>query len=225
MKKIIISICMLVFISTLPASATPSTLIWIPSTDIQPADKTHFGIDNYFTVKPLRDGATTGAFITPDYGLTWGFKNGEIGIDYIAGQDKPLYFNFKYLLAGKAPPDFNVVAGVYNVGTSPTTNQEIKYLMTSIADAHGWRYSLGYGWGRKQVLGNDHNMVLAGVDKQLNDKWWVAIDYQGGKSSVGALNFGVGYTFAPNASVIVGYDIYNDKNLKRTITTQLDINF
>ena len=31
------------------AHATPSTLIWIPSTDIQ-ADKTwHLGIDNYFS--------------------------------------------------------------------------------------------------------------------------------------------------------------------------------
>jgi hypothetical protein len=222
MKNSIIITCLLVFAFTLPARATPSTLIWIPSTDIQPADKVHFGIDNYFTVNA---GDTTGAFTTPDYGLTWGFKNGEVGIDYIASQDKPLYFNFKYLLMGKAPTDLNVVAGAYNVGQTSATNQEIKYLLTSTTDKNGWRYSLGYGWGRKQALGADHNMVLAGIDKQLNGKWWVAADYQGGKSCVGALNFGVGYTFAPNASVIVGYDIYNDSNLKNTVTTQLDINF
>jgi hypothetical protein len=223
-KKIVIMACLFVFALTLPAAATPSTLIWIPSTDIQPTGKTHFGIDNYFTVKPL-NGASTGAFTTPTYGLTWGGKNFEFGIDYVASQDKPLYFNFKYLVAGKKPTDLNVAVGVYNVGQASSTNQEIKYALTSITDNNGWRYTLGYGWGRKEVLGADHNMVLAGIDKQLNDKWWVAVDYQGGKSSMGALSFGVGYTFAPNASVILGYNIYNDRNLRNTVTTQLDINF
>ncbi len=225
MKKVITIVCLFVLAFTLPAAATPSTLIWIPSTDIQPADKTHFGIDNYFTEKSLQAGEATGAFTTPTYGLTWGGKNFEVGIDYVASQDKPLYFNFKYLVAGKKPTDLNVVVGVYNLGQTSATNQEVKYVLTSTTDQNGWRYTLGYGWGRKEVLGDDHNMIMAGIDKQLNDKWWVAADYQGGKSALGALSFGVGYTFAPNASVILGYNVYNDGNLKNTITTQLDINF
>jgi hypothetical protein len=225
MKKLLFVICLLVFAVASPAAATPSTAVWIPSTDIQPADKVHFGIDNYFTAKSLQAGESTGAFTTPTYGLTFGFNNGEAGIDYVAGQRDPLYFNFKFKLAGKAPSDLNVVAGVYNIGTTKTTNQEVKYILTSVTDANNWRYSLGYGVGRKDALGTDNKMLLASIDKQLNDKWWVCVDYQSGKSVLGALNIGFSYAFAPNASVLIGYDIYNDRNLKNTITTQLDINF
>jgi len=40
----------LIIVSLLSSvSATPSSLIWIPSTNIQSQDKTHFGIDSYFT--------------------------------------------------------------------------------------------------------------------------------------------------------------------------------
>lgn len=220
MKKVLLFVMLLSFIVTLPVSATPSSIIWIPSTDIQPQDKVHLGIDNYATVK----GGTTGASTTPDYGLTWGLKNAEIGIDYIASQANPLYFNGKIHLIGKTSTDLNIVAGVYNVGTTNTTNQEVKYLLTSQTAADGSRYSLGYGIGRKAVLGSDNKMVLASIDKQLNDKWWAAVDYQSGKSSLGALSFGLSYNFAPNTSVIFGYDIYNNKDYKNTITTQLDIN-
>ena len=33
-------------------SATPSTQIWIPSTDIQPYKTAHFGFDTYVRTKP-----------------------------------------------------------------------------------------------------------------------------------------------------------------------------
>jgi hypothetical protein len=84
---------------------------------------------------------------------------------------------------------------------------------------------LGYGVGRKEALGDDNKMVMAGIDKMLNDKWWAGVDYQSGDSALGALNFGVSYNFAPNTAVIFGYDIYNDSALKNTATVQLDINF
>ena len=109
-------------------SATPSSLIWIPSTDIQASDKIHFGIDTYFTPKPMQSGESTGAFTTPDFGLTWGTGNFEFGIDYIAQQNNPVLFNIKYKFLGKKPTDLNLVAGVYNVGTSNAMNQEVKYL-------------------------------------------------------------------------------------------------
>jgi hypothetical protein len=35
----------------------------------------------------------------------------------------------------------------------------------------------------------------------------------------------VAYTFAPNTSIIFGYDYYNNSALKDTITVQVDINF
>ncbi|WP_425058188.1 hypothetical protein SCACP_28370 [Sporomusa carbonis] len=223
MKKILLITLLLTCALILPVSATPSTIIWIPSTDIQPADKTHLGIDNYSTVKP---NGTTGAFTTPDYGLTWGRKNFEYGIDYIASQpSNPLYFNAKFNLLNNAATNVNVVAGVYNVGTSNATNQEVKYVLASKIIKDGTRFALGYGVGREAALGSDNKMILASIDKQLNDKWWVAIDHQGGKSALGATNVGFAYSFAPNASVIFAYDIYNNKSYKNTITTQLDINF
>ena len=67
-------------------------------------------------------------------------------------------------------------------------------------------------------------MILAGIDKQINDKWWIGTDFQGGKSALGAWNVGFAYSFTPTVSVLVAYDIYNNKNLKRTWTTQLDVN-
>jgi hypothetical protein len=52
-------------------------------------------------------------------------------------------------------------------------------------------------------------------------------------NSFGSLNFGFSWAFAKNASVLFGYDIYNNKKAyyntnnqnANTFTTQLDINF
>ena len=207
-------------------SATPSSVIWIPSTDIQASDKTHFGIDTYFTLKPMQASESTGAFTTPDIGVTWGKENLEFGLDYIAQQNSPVLFNAKYKFLGKKNTDLNMVAGVYNVGTSSAMNQEVKYLLASISTKDGTRFSLGYGIGRTEALGENNNqLIMASIDKQLNDKWWVAVDYQGSTSAQGALNFGFSYNFTPATSILVGYDIYNNKDFKNTLTIQLDINF
>ena len=206
-------------------SATPSSLIWIPSTGIQSKDKTHFGIDSYFTPQPLKAGETTGAFTTPDYGLTWGYKIFEFGIDYIASQNDPIYFNAKAKLLGNKATDLNLVVGLYNLGTTSTTNSEVKYVLGSVATKDGTRLTFGYGFGRQEVLGDDHNMIMAGIDKQLSDRWWIGADYQGGKSSLGALSVGASYNFTPNAALLVGYSFYNNQDFKNTITTQIDVNF
>ena len=68
-------------------------------------------------------------------------------------------------------------------------------------------------------------MLLAAFEKHLNDKWWIGMDYQSGKSALGALSFGVGYSLTPNASLLLGYDIYNSSAYKNTVTVQLDVNF
>jgi hypothetical protein len=225
MKKVLSLVFLLLITLVATVSATPSSIIWIPSTDIQASDKTHLGIDNYFTASPLKAGESTGAFTTPTIGLTWGAKNFEFGFDYVASQNDPLYFNAKAKLLGKKATDLNLVVGVYNLGTTGVTNQEVKYLLGSVSTKDGTRFSLGYGMGREEALGADHNMILASIDKQLNDKWWVGADYQGGTSALGALNFGVSYSFSPNASILLGYDIYNNAAYKNTLTLQLDVNF
>ena len=83
------------------ALATPSTQIWIPSTDIQTYKTLHLGIDNY-----VRTSSNLGNANYYDIGLTAGVLpfekiQAEIGIDYLDGgqgsvYDKsPIYFNAK----------------------------------------------------------------------------------------------------------------------------------
>ena len=57
---------------------------------------------------------------------------------------------------------------------------------------------------------------------EISDKLWLAVDYQGGNNSFGAISAGAAWYFAPNVSVILGYDHYT-LNVDDTITIQLDI--
>jgi hypothetical protein len=49
----------------------------------------------------------------------------------------------------------------------------------------------------------------------------------GAENSYGALSFGMSWRFAPNISALLGYDIYNDKEVagENTITVQFDMDF
>ncbi|HOX28522.1 MAG TPA: hypothetical protein PLQ76_05135, partial [bacterium] len=73
----IISFAAIAFFISKPASATPSTQIWIPSTDIQKKGTFHLGIDNYFTM------GTDNTWSMPtDVGIEYGIAKGwEVGID------------------------------------------------------------------------------------------------------------------------------------------------
>ena len=183
LKKILPLALFLCTVFTGPALATPSSIIWIPSTDIQSSDKTHLGIDNYFTMNRLKPGESTAAFTTPIIGLPWGAKNFEFGFDYVTSQDSPFYFNAKAKLFGKKPTDLNMVVGVFNWGTTSLTNQEVKYLLGSMSTKDGARFSLGYGIGREVPAGNsalnaqapgiDHNKItveVGGLDVGLHSK-------------------------------------------------------
>ncbi len=196
------------------AQATPSTLIWIPSTDVQPAGVTHLGDDSYIT--------SSGATMT-DIGPEWGTGKVEYGVDYLyaTGIRDPLRLNGKISLVDEAASAPKVVAGVYDLGGTAASN--IFYVLGSKTFAIG-RFHAGFGIGKKDVLGADNGMLLLGYDKYLSDKWWIGADYQSGKSSFGALNAGVAYNFTPNTSLIVGYDWYNN-GAPGTLTTQWDVNF
>lgn len=213
----------LALLPTAGALATPSTLIWIPSTDIQPNRTWHLGIDTYFTAR--NTGQATVYDIGPEYGFAGG--RAEVGIDYISPNDNSLFFNAKYLLTPEKSGTPAVVVGGFGFGTKKgVTDYNLMYLEG--AKALGpVRLTLGYCHGKESTLGRDPNMLLAGVDGYLDraKKWWGAVDYQSGKNAFGALSAGVSYAFAPNTSVIVGYDWYNDTALKDTVTTQLDVNF
>lgn len=234
-SKLLVCTAALSLLSAGVALATPSTQIWIPSTDIQKFGTGHLGIDNYV--------AAEGEGTVPLYvlGLTAGVIpseviQAEVGIDYIAGlgdtaDDTPYYLNAKVgtpegaLFAGSPA----LAVGGYNFGTeSDVTNQNIVYGLAAKTLPVVGRLSLGYFTANEDVIGEDNSGVLASWDRTLSEispKLWAAVDYQGGESALGALNFGLSWAFADNVSVIAGYDIYNNKDLNDTFTTQLDINF
>jgi hypothetical protein len=217
MKKcwfLLILVCLAAFAGA--AYSTPSTLIWIPSTDIQPAKVGHLGIDVYVP--------SAGNTLT-DFGLTIGDGKGiEGGIDYLSmtGQQDPVRFNAKVSILKETSSVPAVVAGVYDFGGDAASN--IVYALGSKSFSFG-RFTFGYGIGKEAVLGNDNGMVFLGFDKMLSSKWWGAVDYQSGNSAFGAASAGVAYSFSPSTSLIVGYDWYNDSALSDTVTVQLDTNF
>ena len=247
MKKTIVKLAAAAALSlalAAPAMATPSTQIWIPSTDIQAYKTAHLGIDNY--IRTSKNGPVTNNFY--DLGLTAGVLpfekiQAEIGVDYIDGginsasDAHPVYFNGKI----GTPEDAwfkgspAIAGGLYNAGTKlGVTTQNIAYGLIAKTLPVVGRLSVGGYHGSGTVLVDENGKsandgVLASWDRtisEISDKLWMAVDYQSGKSGMGALNFGVSWAFSKNVSVIFGYDIYNNTNTggKNTFNTQLDIN-
>jgi len=234
----------LLLLSAGAAFATPSTQIWIPSTDIQPYGTVHLGIDDYVRVQKNPDGtyAPIGYDIGPEVGvLPFQKVQMEVGIDYIRGlsaaaDDRPIFFNAKI-----GTPEDSIVkwspalaAGSYDLGYSSKTNYAISYLLAARTFPVVGRISAGWYVGNAALLtdqnGNhDNNGVLLSWDRtmtEISDKLWMGVDYQGGDNLFGATSFGVSWAFSKNVSVIVGYDIYARKATggQPTFTTQLDIN-
>lgn len=244
-KSIVIGIISALVLSA-SALATPSTQIWIPSTDIQATGTTHLGFDNYSAINtPLGTAPSTGASNYYDFGVTYGaFPGLEVGFDFISTLQSPVVFNVKYgIPEGTLPVSFAV--GAYNVGFSTTTTAPV-YAGNDLNIVYGLvaknfdfgRLSAGYYTANSKNAFFDTTAVVNGTklentglllsyDKQISDKWWAAVDYQGGYNYFGALSFGVSYAFAPNTSVIFGYDIYTLPGTATggsTLTTQVDIN-
>lgn len=226
------------------AYATPSTQIWIPSTDIQPYKKVHFGLDTYIKTQSIdgtKEPTVTNAGLTVGV-LPFEKFQMEVGIDYrdfggALDTTYPLLFNAKIgtpedaLFKGSPA----IAVGAYDFGTkSKITNFNLVYGLVAKTLGNFGRLSAGYYTGNDDLLldkngKKDNHGILLSWDRtisEISDKLWAAVDYQGGKSGYGALSFGVAWKFAPNVSVIFGYDIYNERTLyKPTATVQLDIDF
>lgn len=231
--------------------ATPSTQIWIPSTDIQGFKTFHLGIDNY--IRTQKYNGTRGAGIY-DIGLTAGILpfekiQAEIGVDYLSMGDTyydeyPIYFNAKIgtpegSFFGGSPA---LAIGTYAVGTKKdATNYNVMYGLIAKNIPVIGRLSLGYYLGNEKLLLDETGSksasgLLASWDRsmtEISDRLWLAVDYQSGENYLGALSFGFSWSFSKNVSVIFGYDIYNNNKVlynstdgnMQTFTTQLDINF
>jgi hypothetical protein len=186
MHKLLLAGCFAAFITT--AWATPSTQIWIPSTDIQPYGDMHLGLDNYFR-------ASDHGYLTPgtrdpnvfDGGLTIGVLpfdliQMEVGADYVsygnAYDANPYYFNAKLGipeggLFTNAPA---LAIGGYNFGTNSKkdslvrTDQNIVYGLVAKTLPEFWglpslgRFSGGWYVGNGDVLvGTDGKKENQGV--------------------------------------------------------------
>jgi hypothetical protein len=251
MKKLLIITVLVCVISSEFAFSTPSTQIWIPSTDFQKWKTMHLGIDNYIRTSKIDGIRGAGMY---DLGLTTGLLpfekfQGEIGVDYLSMGDSnyddfPIYFNAKIGLPEdalfKGSPA--VALGAYNFGLKKNlTNYNILYGEIARTIPILGRLSVGYYTGNDKLLVDENlkkanNGLLLSWDRtmtEISDKLWLAVDYQGGQNYLGALSFGASWAFSKNVSVIFGYDIYNNKKAyyntnnqnANTFTTQLDINF
>ena len=243
--KSVVSLVFAVIVSTLMAGiagATPSTQIWIPSTDIQAHKTVHFGFDTYIKTGTQDDGTmeptSTNLGLTTGV-LPWQKLQLEVGLDYrdVGGNHTyPLLFNAKLGTPEDALFKYSpaLALGGYDFGTkSDVSDYNIVYALAAKTIGKLGRFSAGYYTGNDKLLldtaGNkDNHGVLLSWDRtitEISDKLWLAVDYQGGKNSYGALSAGAAWKFAPNVGVIVGYDIYNESFYKPTATIQLDIDF
>ena len=139
MTKILMLAMSLVIVTCGAALATPSTQIWIPSTDIQPFKTFHLGIDNYFRASGVAKsapspGATRDANVM-DIGPVVGVLpfeklQMEVGFDYLViandpNDNHPWSGNFKIGTPEDSLFKFSpaIAVGMYNIGPSqPSTN-------------------------------------------------------------------------------------------------------
>jgi hypothetical protein len=178
------------------AMATPSTQIWIPSTDVQAYKTFHLGIDNYFRASGVPKSPPTATAprdanvmdIGPVVGiLPFEKLQAEIGFDYLVNANEPndnhpWSGNFKIATPEdslfKFSPAFAV--GMYNVGPSlnkanaplVTSGQNIVYGLLARTLPVVGRLSAGYYRGGERALintsGNSANDgVLLSWDRSM----------------------------------------------------------
>jgi len=227
--------------------ATASTHIWAPSTDTQAYGTGHVTADVYIPTGCNSDGSRPEPITNS--GLTFGilpFKKltAEAGFDYKTGYGNldgyPIYFNAKLAVPEDSyGPYFPAIAcGIYDIGTkADKTDYNIIYGKAAktikLKDLSLGRFSAGYFWGNGKLMpdedGNrDNHGVFAAWERtitEISDKLWVCVEYQGTRSSYGALSPGFSWQFTKSTSVLCGYQFYNNRNLADTASIQVDINY
>jgi hypothetical protein len=190
-SKVLILATTLTMAATGIAMATPSTQIWIPSTDVQAYKTFHLGIDNYFRASGVPKSAPTSASardanimdIGPVVGiLPFEKLQAEIGFDYLVNANEPndnhpWSGNFKIATPEdsifKFSPAFAV--GMYNVGpsqsraTAPgvTSGQNIVYGLVARTLPVLGRVSAGYYRGSERALVSDFSTLKPDNDGVL----------------------------------------------------------
>jgi len=251
------------------AQATPTSQIWIPSTDTQAYLTGRMEINNYFRASGTKNATGLGSR-DPNLmglGITAGvlpFKKLqlEVGFDYLVtasdpNDQHPWSGNFKLATPEDSLFTFSpaLAVGLYNgrpaadIATRDAprvySGQNIVYgLVAKTVPALGWlpslgRISAGYYRGAKRALVDNPDPTLAKPDNdgvllswdrtmsEINNKLWFGVDYQGGDNIDGAFSVGVSWSFTDSIQLLLGYDIYNKKNLagSNTFTTQVNFVF
>jgi hypothetical protein len=220
------------------AAATPSTLIWSPSTDTQAYGVVHLTSDIYIPVKNDASGARPGTIT--NVGLTVGVlpleKVGlEVGFDHIEG-DNPLYLNAKLGMPEGAYGDYfpALAVGGFGIGTeADVTDYNVFYARAAKTIGPIGRLSAGYYMGNDTLLVDElgeaaESGVMVGWERtmsEISENLWVSVDYMGGESNLGVLSYGLAWKFAPNTGVIFGYVDQSNEDLAPgdTFTVQVDI--
>ena len=225
MKSVLRFLPVLLIFSATLAWATPSTIIRMPSSDVQPYATFHLGIDNNTTMFVPTD---NGGYALPTtYGLTVGLFSTpliqvEAGIDIREPTDKPITWNLKIAMpeGAEAPGMPAIVIGVYDMGTADGVNDyNILYAHVAKTISFLGRFTFGYfvGNASKLVKGSgqkDSNALMMSFDRrmpEINDRLWFGIDYMGTRTDYGSVNFGFSWSFSEQASLLLGYIRYNEE--------------
>ncbi len=228
------------------ASATPSRVIAVPSTDVLEYGNARFDFETYNTF--MKNGAD-GGWNLINYGVTYGLipytvsKSWglEIGIDYRdlngsipTAADSPFFFNIKLALReGALFSDYfpAIALGLYDYGgKGDVTGANIMYFAASTSFLGSWRAQAGFYSGSDTVLVDETGQAsgsgpMASIEYQLNKKWWFAADGLFGKSRYASMNLGGGYLLQPGVKLIGAYDMYANSNVKPTVSIQLLIDY
>ena len=249
MKKLLWLLPVILIFSVQPVWATPSTIVRMPSADVQPYATFHLGIDNNTTMFVPAD--NDGYALPVTYGITVGllslpFVQVEAGLDIREPTDKPITWNVKIAMPegaeNPAMPAF--VVGVYDMGTADGVN-DYNILYGEVAKTISFlgRVSFGYFIGNSAHLKNgngdaDNNALMMSFDRrmpEINDRLWFGIDYMGTRSDYGSVNFGFSWSFSETSSLLLGYIRYNEEvdrgtggralPRKNLVTLQADFDF
>lgn len=227
-------------LASIPLFATPTGLVAIPSTDIQPKGVWHLGVDLF-----VYNGGDSAPTPFVDANVTYGvLPRVEVGVDVINGTDSPVWGNAKVQLLTPSQSPVVVAAGIYNAGSSGALNQSVAYAVASTTFAKsregdtpegktcfhviptaldGTRLTAGVFQGREEALGDDNSGYMVGLDRCVG-KYWLGADYMSGKSGLGSVNVGVGYAITDKVGVILGYDNYNAAGVPDSLNFQFDWN-
>lgn len=227
MKKIFtfLSACL---ISSTILNGTPTSIFWTNcTTDVQPAQTLHFGVNNTFA---LINRTHRPSSLPVDVGLTYGLfswdgLNCEIGVDYFP-QKYPFTFNGKIgIEEGRFFIDSpSVSVGVFNAGTKiGKTNQNVFDLILgmSLPESIGGRFFIG-GYRGNKSLGPVQTGFMAAFQYPFMkihdavgsfDRWLFEADYCSGKNAIGGASVAVRYNFTKHVSLSMGPVWFIDKKI------------